>query len=153
MQLTRWDPFGEMEEISDRLARTFPSAFAPFFGRGPGAEEALVLADWAPLVDVEETEEEYLIKAELPEVRKEDVKVTIEDGMLAIQGERKRVKEEKTRKVHRVERSYGKFVRRFGVPPEVDDEKVAAEFKNGVLYVHVPKSEAARPKTIEVKVG
>jgi HSP20 family protein len=154
MQLTRWDPFREMEELSDRLGRAWPLSFVrPFGRREGGAEEALVLADWAPLVDVEETEKEYLIKAELPEVKKEDVKVTIEHGMLTIEGERKHEKEEKTRKVHRVERSYGKFVRRFSVPPEVEDKKVAAEFKDGVLYVHVPKSPVVKPKSIEVKVA
>jgi HSP20 family protein len=153
MQLTRWDPFREMEELSDRLGRSWPLGFMRPFGRHEGGEEALVVADWAPLVDVEETDQEYLIKAELPEVRKEDVKVTIENGMLTIEGDRKREKEEKTRKVHRVERSYGKFVRRFSVPPEVEDKKVAAEFKDGVLYVHVPKSPVMKPKAIEVKVA
>jgi HSP20 family protein len=153
MQLTRWDPFRELEEISDRLSRAFPSRpFRPLAEKA-GGEEALILADWAPLVDVEETEKEYLIKAELPEVKKEDVKVTIEQGMLTIEGERRREKEEKSRKVHRIERSYGSFVRRFAVPAVVDDKKVAAEFKDGVLYVHVPKSATPQPKVIDVKVA
>jgi HSP20 family protein len=152
MYLTRWDPFRELEELSDRLGRVLPTGLPPVRGTRT-SDEALILADWAPLVDVEESEKEYLVKAELPEVRKEDVKVTIEDGMLNIEGERRREKEEKTRKVHRVERSYGKFVRRFTVPPDVEDKKVTAEFKDGVLHVHVPKSEAAKPKAIDVKVA
>jgi HSP20 family protein len=152
MQLTRWDPIREMNELSDRLGRAFSAAMsAP--GRMKSTEEELVLADWAPLVDVEETEKEYLVRAELPEVKKEDVKVTIEDGVLSIEGERKHEKEEKTRKLHRVERSYGKFVRRFSVPPEAENAKVTAEFKDGVLNVHVPKVPAVRPKAIDVKVA
>lgn len=152
MQLTRWDPFREMEDFSDRVNRALASRMTrPFGQRGP--EEDLVVVDWAPLVDVEETDKEYLIKAELPEVHKEDVKVTIDDGILSIEGERKQEKEEKTRKVHRIERSFGKFVRRFSVPPEAEDSKVAAEFKDGVLYVHVPKSPVVKPKAIEVKVA
>jgi HSP20 family protein len=153
MYLTRWDPFPEFDEMSERLGRLLPSGFLPPMRRTRASDEALIVADWAPLVDVEETEKEYLVKAELPEVRREDVKVTIEDGMLNIEGERRREKEEKTRKVHRVERSYGKFVRRFTVPPDVEDKKVTAEFKDGVLHVHVPKSEAAKPRAIDVKVA
>ena len=148
-EMTRWDPMKEMEEI---LARSFRSPFAQPWGRIDFHDEALMPADWAPLVDVEETEKEFLIKAELPEVKKEDVKVTIEGGMLSIEGERKHEKEEKTRKLHRVERSFGRFVRRFTLPAEAENAKVGAEFKDGVLYVHVPKMAAARPKTIDIKV-
>jgi HSP20 family protein len=113
----------------------------------------MTVADWVPSVDVSETEGEYQIKAELPEVKKEDVKVTVEDGVLTIQGERKHEKEEKGKKYHRVERSYGSFVRSFTLPDLVDEEKVKAEFKDGVLNVQLPKSEKAKPKAIEVAVG
>jgi HSP20 family protein len=141
-----------MDDFSDLLNRVLASRWArPSGPKSP--EEDLVVVDWAPLVDVEENDKEYLIKAELPEVHKEDVKVTIEDGVLSIEGERKQEKEEKTRKVHRIERSFGKFVRRFTVPPEAEHSKVAAEFKHGVLYVHVPKSPVVKPKAIEVKVA
>jgi HSP20 family protein len=109
--------------------------------------------DWVPLVDVTETPKEYVIKAELPEIKKEDVKVAIEDGVLTIQGERKTEKEEKDRKVHRIERSYGKFLRSFSVPADVDDKKVLAEFKEGVLVVSIPKAETAKPRVIDVKVA
>ena len=153
MQITRWDPFREMDDFSDRLSR----ALATNFMRQPTpkglSEEELVMADWAPLVDVEETDKEFLIKAELPEIRKEDVKVTIEEGLLTIEGERKHEKEEKTKKIHRIERSFGKFVRRFTVPPEAENAKAVAEFKDGVLYVHVPKSPIVKPKAIEIKVA
>lgn len=153
MQLMRWDPFREMEEISERLNRTLGR---PFLGRAlpaGGAEEALVTAEWAPLVDIEETDKEYLVKAELPEVKKEDVKVTLEDGVLTIQGERRLEKEEKGKKIHRIERSYGKFLRTFTVPRDVDEKKILADFKEGVLTVHVPKAEVFKPREIEVKVA
>ena len=112
-----------------------------------------VRADWMPAVDVQETETEYLIKADLPEVKKEDVKVTVHDGVMTIEGERKLEKEEKGKKFHRIEREYGRFVRKFTLPDGADEAKVAAEFKDGVLNVRVPKSAIARPKTVEVKVA
>ena len=156
MPLMRWDPFRELEETATTFNRLFDRPLLtralPSF-RGDMGEESLVGVDWAPLVDIEETEKEFLIKAELPAVKKEDVKVALEDGVLTIQGERKLEKEEKDRKVHRIERSYGKFLRSFTVPRDVDDKKVMAEFKDGVLLVHVPKAEMAKPRLIEVKVA
>lgn len=149
MNLVRWDPFRELEEMSNRLNRIF---HRPALRTGNG-KEALTIADWVPSVDISETDTEYLIKAELPEVKKEDVKVTLQDGVLTIQGERKQEKEEKGKKFHRVERSYGSFVRSFTLPDYVDDAKVKAEFKEGILNLHLPKSEKAKPKAIEVRVG
>jgi HSP20 family protein len=146
--VARWDPFRELEELSERLNRVF--------GRPPvrrdNSKEALTVADWVPAVDISESEGEYLIKAELPGVKKEDIKVTLQEGVLTIQGERKQEKEEKGRKYHRIERSYGTFIRSFTLPDSADDSKVSAEFKDGLLYLHVPKSEKAKPKAIEVKV-
>jgi HSP20 family protein len=113
----------------------------------------MIVADWTPSVDISETDGEYQIKAEIPDVKKEDVKVTLEDGVLTIQGERKQEKEEKGKKFHRIERSYGSFVRTFSLPDVIDEEKVKAEFKDGVLNLHLPKSEKAKPKAIEVKVA
>ncbi len=111
------------------------------------------MAEWMPLVDIAEDEREYLITAELPEVKKEDVKVTMENGILTVTGERKFENEEKNRRWHRVERSYGSFARSFALPDDGDAAKVKAGFKDGILKVHVAKSEAARPKQIEVKVS
>jgi HSP20 family protein len=146
--VARWDPFRELEELSERLNRVF--------GRPPvrrdNSKEALTVADWIPAVDISESEGEYLIKAELPGVKKEDIKVTLQEGVLTIQGERKQEKEEKGRKYHRIERSYGTFIRSFTLPDSADDSKVSAEFKDGILDLHVPKSEKAKPKAIEVKV-
>ena len=104
-----------------------------------------------PLVDITEDESEYLITAELPEVKKDGVRVTVENGMLTIAGERKF--DGKNKKWHRVERSYGSFARSFALPDDGDAAKVNAEFKDGLLKVHVAKSEAARPKQIEVNVS
>jgi HSP20 family protein len=148
MKLTRWDPFRELEEMSTRLSRLIGQ---PAGGR-PLAEGE-VFADWAPAIDVQETDNEYLIKADLPAVKKEDVKVSVEDGVLAVEGERQQEKEEKGKKFHRIERSYGKFVRRLAVPSDVDQAKVSAEFREGVLNVHLPKSAVAKPRTVDVKVG
>ena len=154
MTLMRWDPFREIEQINRLFDRPLPARPFPALLAGMGmAEESLVGVDWAPLVDIEETDKEFLIKAELPSVKKEDVKVSLEAGVLTIQGERREEKEEKDRKVHRVERSYGKFLRSFTVPRGVDEKKVAADFKDGMLLVHVPKSEVATPKLIDVKVA
>ena len=149
MALVRWDPFRELEEVSDRLNRMFARTAA---SRTNG-KETMIVADWTPSVDISETEQEYQIKAEIPDVKKEDVKVTVEDGVLTIQGERKHEKEEKGKKYHRIERSYGSFVRTFSLPDVIEEEKVNADFKDGVLNLHLPKSEKAKPKAIEVKVA
>jgi HSP20 family protein len=151
MNLARWDPFRELEEMKERLDRTF-GGFRPGFPRSERGREALTVPDWSPMVDITETDQEYLIKAEIPEVKREDVKVSVEDGVLTLQGERKQEKEEKGKKFHRVERFYGSFMRTFSVPDNVDEAKVKAEFKDGILNVHLPKTEMAKPKAIDVKV-
>lgn len=149
MNLVRWDPFRELEEMSDRLNRVFGR---PSTAKSDG-KETMTVADWTPSVDISETDGEYLIKAELPEVKKDDVKITLEEGVLSIQGERKHEKEEKNKKFHRVERAYGRFVRSFVVPDYVDESKIKAEYQDGVLHLHLPKSEKAKPRAIEVKVA
>ncbi|HYY12930.1 MAG TPA: Hsp20/alpha crystallin family protein [Chthoniobacterales bacterium] len=146
--IARWEPLREMEDFQNRLSTLFGRPLR----RGDGREE-ITLPDWTPLADITEDEKEYLIKAELPEMKKEDVKVTVENGVLTISGERKFEKEEKKRKYHRVERGYGTFLRSFTLPDDADASKVKAEFKNGLLTVRVPKSEHAKPKQIEVNVA
>ena len=148
MDRSVWNPSRELAELSDSLNRVF--ARMP---RRGNENEAMTVADWIPLVDISETTEEYVIKAEIPEVKKEDVKVTLEHGVLMVQGMRRQEAEEKGKKYHRVERSYGSFVRSFSLPDLVDDTKVQADFKEGVLTLHLPKSEKAKPKAIEVKVA
>jgi HSP20 family protein len=128
------------------------------FGRAPIAtsgekKEAMAVAEWSPLVDISEDDKEYVVKAELPEMKKEEIKINILDDVLSISGERKYEKEEKGKKYHRVERAYGSFMRSFTLPEDADGSKVSAEYKDGVLKVHLPKSEKARPKSIEVKVS
>ncbi|GIW39822.1 MAG: molecular chaperone [Candidatus Binatia bacterium] len=152
MNLVRWDPFRELEEMTERLNRLF--AGTPRRATRAGEDrEAITAPEWAPVVDIEETPDEYLIKAEVPGVSRDDVKITVENGVLTLQGERKQEKEEKGRKFHRVERFYGSFLRSFTLPDNVDEEKVRAELKDGVLTVHLPKSEKAKPKAVEVKVA
>jgi HSP20 family protein len=146
--LMRWDPFRELEEMSDRLNRMVARPVTKTSGK-----EALTVADWMPTVDISETAGEYVIQAELPEVKKDDVKVTLEEGVLTIQGQRRQEKDEKTTKYHRIERSYGTFVRSFSLPDQVNESGVKAEFKDGVLNLHIPKSEKAKPRAIEVKVA
>ena len=109
--------------------------------------------EWLPPVDIEENNREYVVKAELPEMKKEEVKLKVEGGTLTISGERKAEKEEKDKKYHRLERSYGTFQRSFTLPEGTSPEKISAEFKDGVLLVHLPKDEKAKPKAIEVTVN
>ena len=144
MQLTRWTPMAEIDELQQRLNRLFLER--PMRGGDEG------FADFVPAVDIQETEAEFIIKADLPAVAREHVKVQLVDGVLAIEGERHKEKEEKGKRFHKLEREYGKFVRRFALPTEVDATKVHAEFKDGVLSVLLPKAPAAKPTHIDVKV-
>lgn len=140
--------FREMEEVSDRLGKFFGTWTRPF-----DVKESLKVADFLPAVDIQETEKEYLLKVEIPEVKKEDVSVTVQENVLTITGERKLEKEEKGKKFHRIERSYGNFVRTFALPVDADETKIAAEYKDGLLLLHLPKLAKPLAKTIEVKVS
>ena len=145
-----WDPIREMEEMQSRVASLFGRRL-PL--KKDGGEEELTLTEWIPAVDIAEDDKEYTIKVELPGVNKEDVRVSVEGGVLSISGERKTEKEEKNKKYHRIERTYGSFARSFTLPEGTASDRVGAEFKNGVLKVHLPKDENAKPKSIDVKVG
>ncbi|HJS57340.1 MAG TPA: Hsp20/alpha crystallin family protein [Vicinamibacteria bacterium] len=138
--MSRWDGFRELEEMAEGLGE--------LTGRGP-----IRAGDWSPAVDIEETDQEFLIKAELPEVKREDIEVSIQDGVLAIEGERKLEMEQKGRTFHRVERSYGRFVRSFALPEDADAAKVRADFKEGVLRVRVAKRAPTKAKSVQVKVA
>lgn len=151
MAIIRWEPFRwAPTRDMERALRQFDR----MFGRWPRlTEEAGESAiEWSPLADITETEKEYLIKAELPEVKAEDIKITVENGMLTLSGERRQEKEAKGEKMHRVERFYGSFLRSFELPADADGEHIRAESKDGVLAVHVPKLEVKKPKPIEIKV-
>jgi len=150
--LVRWNPFREMDDLQRRMTSLFD--WSPFRRSSLTTDdENITVPEWAPLVDIVEDGKEYLIKVELPEVQKDDVKVTVESGTLTISGERKAEKEQKGCRFHRVERYYGRFERSFSVPDDAEADDVKAEFKDGVLRVHLAKSEQARPKQIEVKVS
>jgi HSP20 family protein len=149
--LTTWNPLREMEEFQNRFSTVF-GGFPTFPFRFPKNGDRFKLPDWSPLVDIIEDDHEYLFKADLPEMRKDDVKVTIENGILYISGERKTEKEEKKRKFHRLERFFGTFERTFTVPEDADTTKIVADFHDGVLQVHLPKRPMPKPLAIEVKV-
>jgi HSP20 family protein len=145
MRLTRWEPFREMDE--------FFKGFAPFMGRMPMARPLEGAEEFMPLADIVEREKEYLIKIDLPEVRKEDVKVLFDDGVLTIRGERKVERDEKGEKMHRVERFFGMFERSFVLPEDVDAKLIRAESKDGVLCIHLPRVvvEKTRPLAISIQ--
>jgi len=151
MQLMRrqeaWDPFREMEELSTRFNRLFG------LGRATnGDREALATMDWSPSCDILETDKEYRVRAELPNVKKENVHVTLEEGILMIQGERREEKEEKESRFHRRELSYGTFMRRFSMPDDADETKIEANFKDGMLNVVIGKSKTKQSKAKEIAV-
>jgi HSP20 family protein len=146
MNLIRWEPFSGM----DQMFNGFPGLFARL-PRYAGSGDASY--DWAPSVDISETGEEYLIRAALPAVKKEDVNVTVEDGMLTLSGERQRAEELKDEKFHKVESFFGNFSRSFALPEYVNEGRITADAKDGVLTVHIPKTkvEATKPTTIKVQ--
>ena len=145
MRLTRWEPFREMDELL--------KGFGPFFGRMPLARTGEGPEEFMPLADIVERDKEYLIKLDLPEVAKDDVKVLFDDGTLTSRGERNSEKEVKGEKVHRTERFYGMFERSFVLPEDIDVKSIRAESKDGVLTIHLPRLavEKARPVAITVQ--
>jgi len=145
--LARWRPLREMEQMQNRMGRLLQKG--PTW---PELKEPLTSAEWSPLVDITEDDKEYLVKAEIPELKREDLKVKVEEGTLSIIGERKSEKEEKGRTHHRIERAYGSFERSFALPDDADATKASSDFKDGVLKVHLPKNPNAKPKAIEVKI-
>ncbi|NJD30657.1 MAG: Hsp20/alpha crystallin family protein [Gammaproteobacteria bacterium] len=146
MRVIKWEPFRDIDDVFDRF-------LADAFRRLPRqATEGRAALDWAPLADVSETEGEYLIKAELPEVRKEDVNVSVLDGVLTLSGERRQEKREDTERVHRIERQYGSFARRFALPEDADEQSIRAESKDGVILIHIPKHKVAQPQPRQIQV-
>jgi len=144
MSLIRWEPFREMDDFFRQVS--------PMFGRSALRGLSERSNQWAPTANISETDKEYLIKAELPEVKKEDVKITLENGVITISGERKQEKEAKDENEIRVESFYGTFSRSFVLPDNIDSNGVRAESKDGVLKVRIPKKEASKPKSISVQV-
>lgn len=162
MALIRWKPTNEiaswmpMADLStdlfsmqDEINRIFDR----FFSRGGTDDTDLRVSSWYPNVDVTERDDAYVMKAEIPGVSKDDVKITLKENLLTIFGEKKREKEEKEKNYYRSERSYGSFQRTFTLPSSVRSEKVEASFRDGVLTIEIPKAEEAKPKEIQVKVA
>jgi HSP20 family protein len=141
------DPFRQFVELQRDINRLFEGNVAK------ASQESAAINAWTPAVDIYEDSDAFLIKLELPEVNKDDVKVSLDDNKLSISGERKFENEDKREGYHRVERSYGQFYRSFTLPPNVNVESINAQFTDGVLRLTLPKKEEAKPKQIEVKIG
>jgi HSP20 family protein len=145
MNLMRWDPYREVSSVQDRLNRAF--------GGRTERDDEMQLAAWAPPVDIAEEKDRILITAELPGFKENEIEIQTENGMLTLRGERKFEKETDGKSYHRVERSYGQFVRSFSLPNNVDREKIQATFRDGLLQVELPKREDAKPRTIKISPG
>jgi HSP20 family protein len=146
MRVIHWEPFRDIDGIFERFVadalRRVPRDGAP---AAPGS-------DWAPLADVTESASEYLIKADLPEVRKEDVSITVQDGVLTLSGERKHETPADTERTHRIERTYGTFSRRFALPEDADEQSISAEGRDGVILIHVPKQKVVQPQPRQIAI-
>ena len=143
MDLIRWEPFKELSSIRRQMDRLLDT----FFER----EEAPA-GIWAPEIDVSENSDEFVVKADIPGINEKDLSVTLSGDNLIIKGERKEEKEEKGKHFHRVERRYGSFQRSIPLPVAVDSDKIKAEYSNGVLEIHLPKTAEAKPKEIKISV-
>lgn len=146
MNLTNWEPFRDLEEFVNRMAPALTRWRGEIDGNGQAVQ-------WSPTADISETDREYIVRAELPGVARKDVKVTVEDGVLTLSGERQYQKEDKSERFHRVERFQGSFARSFSLPDCADASAISAESRDGTLTVHIPKTESAKPKAIDVKVA
>lgn len=142
MNLMRYNPMRDFSQLFEDFNR-------PFWGEG--GLLPMTRADWMPAVDINESDNEFLIKLEIPEVRKEDLKIQVDKGMLTISGERKHEKEDK--KQHRTERFYGSFSRSFSLPENVAEDAISAEQKDGMLYLRLKKSEKSKSKSREIKIS
>jgi HSP20 family protein len=149
MALIRWnDPFREFAQLQDRINRAFTDAY------GRTDEGFMTSGSWVPPVDILQADDhELVLKAELPDMKREDIDITIDNGTLTLKGEKKFAQDVKEEQVHRIERRYGSFSRTFSLPLTVDAGKVAAEYKDGVLTVRLPLREEAKPRQVKVDVA
>ena len=146
MAISRWDPFRDLNVLQDRMNRLFDDA-----GRGWRGDESAATTTWSPAVDIFETENEIVVKAELPGVDRKDISLNLENNVLTLKGERKFEKETKEENYHRIERAYGGFSRAFSIPATVDEEKIRADYQHGILRIALPKKEQVRPKQIRIE--
>jgi HSP20 family protein len=147
MAITRWRPFRDVVSIQDEMNKLFDD----FFGR-PIIRTEWSEGVWNPSVDVSEDKDNVIIKAEMPGMNKDDVKISIQDGVLTLKGEKRQEKEEKDKNYHRIERNYGSFCRSFQLPTSVKSDKVKASYKDGVLSIALPKTEEVKPKEIPISI-
>lgn len=149
MAMVRWsDPFREFAQLQDRVNRVFTDAY------GRNDEGLLTSGAWVPPVDIfQNGDHELVLKAELPDMNRQDIDITVDNGTLTIRGEKKLSSEVKEEQFHRIERRYGTFSRTFSLPPTVDAGKVSADYRDGVLTVKLPMREEAKPRQIKVEVA
>jgi HSP20 family protein len=145
MAIMRWRPWGDVVSIQDEMNRLFDD----FFGRVPAKD---VDGRWIPSVDISENENSLYVDVEIPGMKKEDIKVSLEHNVLSLKGEKKQEKEFKEENYHRWERRYGSFARSFELPVPVQADKIKASYKSGVLHVELPKAEEVKPKEIPIEV-
>lgn len=147
MTLVNWSPLRELDDLFNQYGRLLGRSAVPSAESREGSA-----VEWRPVANISETPNEYLIKAELPEVEKKDIDVSVHDGVITIRGERRLERRDDKEKHHRIESFYGSFARSFSLPGDVDEAKIAAESKDGVLTVRLPKTEAKKPRAVEVQV-
>jgi HSP20 family protein len=151
MTLIRWRPESEIVPRISDLSREMNRLFDSFL-RGDVTEEGLANSYWTPAVDILEKDDAYTLEAELPGLKKDDVKISVQDNILTLRGERKDERKESKKGYLRMETNYGSFTRSFTLPTTINASKIEAEFKDGILKIEIPKAEEAKPKMIEVKV-
>ena len=150
MALVRWRPFRDLVSIQDEMNRVFNDSF----GRVPSRfDTELSHSEWSPSVDISETKDEIVVKAEVPGMNKDDIKITLQDNVLTLKGERKQEKEEKDTNFYRMERYYGSFARSFSLPTVVQADKIKASYKDGILNITLPKTEEVKPKQIPIEIS
>jgi HSP20 family protein len=149
MSMTRFDPFRDLAVLQERMNRLFNDSL-----QSRSQDDAMMnRGSWTPAVDIFETDGAMVLKAELPDVRREDIDVNVENSTLTLRGERRFDEQVKQEQFHRIERSYGVFVRQFSLPSTVDPSKIAAEYKHGVLTVTLPLREEAKPRSVKIDVA
>ena len=154
MTFAKFNPVKDLLDVEREFNRIFNSMGNSFeVTRKEGSDEEFDNAVWMPLTDIAEDNDNYYLKVDLPGIKKQDVKISYIDGNLSISGERVQDKEAKDKKIHRVERSYGKYYRSFNIPKEIKDDKIKAEFKDGQLTITIPKADEVKPKEIDIKVS
>ena len=148
MALIRWEPARELQSIQSEMNRLFNTFFEP-----PAGGNGSVMRRWSPAMDLVETKDQYVLKADLPGVSEGDVKIELDDNVLTVSGERKAAHEEAKEGYYRVERAYGSFSRSLTLPEGVDADSISASFDRGVLELRVPKPEQRKPRKVEISVG